>query len=91
LRNHLWLTTLASLLAAPVMAQQAVPPVAGTPHAALTDVQIKQHLEQQGYTNVTVGQHSKGHVDVTAMKGGKNQKLEVDPATGQARPETDND
>ena len=88
--RSLWTTTLAALLAAPVMAQQA-PPVAGTPHAALSDAQIKQHLEQQGFSNVQVRDHSKGHVDVTAMKGGKSQKLEVDPATGQARPDTDND
>jgi len=89
MRSSLWLTTLATLLAGPTLAQ--APPISGTPHAALTDSQIKQHLEQQGYSNVVVRDHAKGHVDVTAMKGGKNEKLEVNPATGQANPDTDND
>jgi hypothetical protein len=53
--------------------------------AIMSDKQIVQELEQEGYRNVTVTNHNdKGHVDVMASKGGQNERLSVDPATGQA-------
>jgi peptidase YpeB-like protein len=54
-----------------------------------TDAQIKQNLESQGYTSVEIGKHEENHIDVKAMKGGKKQKLEVNPTTGQIRADTD--
>jgi hypothetical protein len=36
-----------------------------------------------------VTDHDRGHVDVMAMKGGQQQKLAVNPSTGQAMPDTD--
>ncbi len=59
--------------------------------SAMSDAQIKQKLESEGYTNVTIRKHDKDHVDVTATKNGKTQKLAVNPQTGQAGPETDED
>jgi len=57
---------------------------------AMNENQIVQNLEKQGYTNVRVtNRNDKGHVDVMAMKGGRNEKLTVDPATGQAMPDKD--
>lgn len=59
--------------------------------AAMSDSQIEQKLQQQGYTNIKIGEHDKGHVDVTATKNGAAEKLAVDPATGAVKPDTDND
>ena len=59
----------------------------------MNDVQIKQKLEAEGYTNVRIKEHEKKHVDVTATKHGKSQRLAVDPKTGQIapHPEADDD
>ena len=57
----------------------------------MSDAQITQRLESQGYSNVKVTAHDKGHVDVTASKNGQNQKLAINPQTGQAMADTDND
>ena len=56
-----------------------------------TDAQIKQNLESQGYTGVEIGNHEGDHIDVKAMKGGKEQKLAVNPKTGQITTDTDKD
>lgn len=58
---------------------------------AMTDAQIQQKLQSQGYTNVQVTKHEKGHVDVTATKNGKAEKLAVNPQTGAPTPDTDDD
>jgi hypothetical protein len=47
-------------------------PAAGSA-GAMSDTQIKQQLESQGYTNVKVTEHDKDHVDVTATKNGQSQ------------------
>ena len=57
----------------------------------MTDAQIRQKLEAEGYTNVRITGHDKGHVDVTAAQGGKSTKLAVNPQSGQVAPDTDND
>ena len=62
-----------------------------TQSGIMSDAQIKQTLESQGYTNVRVTEHDKNHVDVTASKNGQTQKLAVDPRTGQSKPDTDKD
>jgi predicted aspartyl protease len=68
---------------------------AGSPTAAQTmekvDAQIKQKLESEGYTNVQITGRDKGHIDVTATKNGKTEKLAVNPETGVASPDTDRD
>jgi hypothetical protein len=46
--------------------------------AALTGDQIKGALEERGYSNVQVQRSGPGH-DVTAMKDGKQVRLNVDP------------
>ena len=63
----------------------------GLSFAAMSDAQIQQNLQGQGYTNIKIGEHDKGHVDVTATKNGKVEKLAVDPQTGAVKTDTDND
>lgn len=57
----------------------------------MTDAQVRQKLEAQGYTNVRITEHDKSHIDVTAAKNGKSEKLAVDPGSGQVMPDTDKD
>ena len=57
----------------------------------VSDQQIRQTLESQGYSNIRISRHEKSHVDVTGTKGGKVEKLAVNPKTGQISPDTDND
>ena len=57
----------------------------------MTDAQIQKKLTADGYTNVQITEHDKNHVDVKATKNGKTEKLAVDPKTGAATPDTDND
>lgn len=53
------------------------------------DAKIQQQLESQGYSNVQIVKREKDHVDVTAMKNGKQEKLEFDPNTGRVEPDDD--
>ena len=55
------------------------------------DTQIKQKLASDGYTNVQITGRHGNHVDVTATKNGKAEKLAVNPETGVATPDTDKD
>lgn len=57
----------------------------------MSDAQITQKLQAQGYSNVQIKEHDKDHVDVSATKDGKRMELSVNPQTGQAHPDTDND
>jgi hypothetical protein len=57
----------------------------------MTDAQVRQKLEAEGYTNVQIKDHDKTHIDVTAAKNGKPAKLAVNPQSGQITPDTDND
>lgn len=57
----------------------------------VSDAQIKQNLESQGYSNIQIKRHDKGHIDVTGSKDGKTEKFAVNPQTGQISPDTDND
>ena len=59
--------------------------------STMSDAQIRQKLEAQGYSNVQIKERDKGHVDVTAAKNGKSEKLSVNPQSGQVKPDTDND
>jgi hypothetical protein len=42
-------------------------------------------------SNIQIRQRDKDHVDVTATKNGKVEKLAVDPQSGAVKPDTDND
>jgi hypothetical protein len=57
----------------------------------MTDAQVQQKLQSEGYTNVQVTNHDKSHIDVTATKNGKTEKLAVNPQTGAAMPDEDKD
>jgi hypothetical protein len=61
----------------------------GSGATTMSDAQIKQKLESEGYGNVQIKEHEKNHVDVTATKNGKTERLAVNPQTGQARADTD--
>jgi hypothetical protein len=70
----------------------AAPAVVKVQAAAMSDAQIKQKLESEGYANVRITEHDKDHVDATATKNGKPEKLAVNPQTGQVMPaDTDED
>lgn len=55
----------------------------------MTDAQVRQKLEAQGYTNVQIRERDKGHIDVTAAKNGKSEKLAINPQSGQVTPDSD--
>lgn len=57
----------------------------------MTDAQIQQKLQSEGYTNVQVTKHEKDHIDVTAIKNGKAEKLAVNPQTGAVTPDIEHD
>ena len=57
----------------------------------MTDAQIQQKLQSEGYANVQVKKHDKDHIDVTAMKNGKAEKLAVNPQTGAVMPDAKKD
>jgi len=99
MRTTLWMMYLSVLLAGTALAQSPVTRAPDTSGSAtkpngttgaatqvptLTDTEIKQALEQEGFSNITVRHKNNGHADVTTMKSGRTQKLDVDPTTGQA-------
>ncbi|MGE5269654.1 MAG: PepSY domain-containing protein [Thiohalocapsa sp.] len=55
----------------------------------MSDTQIQQNLQAQGYSNIKIGDHDKGHVDVTATNNGRAAELAVDPQTGTVKTDTD--
>jgi uncharacterized membrane protein YkoI len=50
--------------------------------AQMTEAQIKSKLQQMGYTSVSEIKRSGNGYQVTAMKDGQEQQLEVDARTG---------
>jgi hypothetical protein len=57
----------------------------------MTDAQIQQKLQSEGYSNIKVTEHDKSHIDVTATKNGKTEKLAVNPSTGAVTQDQDKD
>lgn len=57
----------------------------------VSDAQIKQNLESQGYSKIRITRHEKSHIDVTGTKAGRVEKLAVNPQTGEISQDTDND
>jgi hypothetical protein len=57
----------------------------------MTDTQVRQKLEAEGYTDVRIGERDKGYIEVTAAKDGKTEKLAVNPQSGQVTPNTKSD
>lgn len=55
----------------------------GTSATKMSDSQIEQNLEKQGYSNVKVTKHVLDRVQVSASKNGVNHTLSVDPTTGK--------
>ena len=64
---------------------------ATTGQGMVTDAQIQQKLQSEGYTNVQVTKHDEGYIDVMATKNGKAERLAVNPQTAAVMPETGND
>lgn len=48
----------------------------------MSDAEIKQKLETQGYANVQLGEHEGGKIDATATKDGQAVELEIDSQSG---------
>jgi Peptidase propeptide and YPEB domain len=71
--------------------EHAAPAATKVQAVTMTDAQVRQKLEAQGYTNVQIKERDKGHIDVTAARNGKSEKLAVNPQSGQVMPDTDND
>jgi predicted aspartyl protease len=59
--------------------------------ATMTDAQIQQKLQSEGYTDVRITEHDSGHINVLATRNGKAEKLVVNPQTGAAMPDNDDD
>jgi hypothetical protein len=79
---------MATLAAVLLAASQSLALAAGD---KMTDAQIQQKLQSEGYTNVQITEHAKDHVDVKATKNGKTEKLAVNRETGTVKPDDDND
>ena len=80
--------SMATLAAVLLAASQGLALAAGD---KMTDAQIQQKLQSEGYTNVQITEHAKDHVDVKATKNGKTEKLAVNRETGTVKPDNDND
>jgi predicted aspartyl protease len=59
--------------------------------ATMTDAQIQQKLQSEGYTDVRITEHDSGHINVLVTRNGKAEKLVVNPQTGAAMPDNDDD
>lgn len=55
----------------------------------MTDTQIQQKLQSEDYTDVRITEHERGRINVTATRNGKAEKLVVNPQTGAAMPDND--
>jgi Peptidase propeptide and YPEB domain len=80
--------SMATLAAVLLAASQGLALAAGD---KMTDAQIQQKLQSEGYTNVQITEHAKDHVDVKATKNGKTEKLAVNRETGTVKSDDDND
>ncbi|HEY4042072.1 MAG TPA: PepSY domain-containing protein [Rhodopila sp.] len=66
-------------------------PGLGFAQTPMTDAQIQQKLQSEGYSNVKITEHAKSHIDVTATKDGKTEKLAVNKSTGAVAEDDDKD
>jgi hypothetical protein len=66
-------------------------PGLGMAQTPMTDAQIQQKLQSEGYSNVKITEHAKSHIDVTATKDGKTEKLAVNRTTGAVTQDNDKD
>jgi hypothetical protein len=66
-------------------------PGLGFAQTPMTDAQLQQKLQSEGYSNVKIAEHAKSHIDVTATKDGKTQKLAVNRSTGAVAEDDDKD
>jgi hypothetical protein len=55
----------------------------------MTNAQIKQKLQADGYTDIHIAGRSYGDVNVTATKDGRAEKLAVKPQSGEVMPAPD--
>ena len=63
----------------------------GAAFAQMSDVDLKSEIKAQGYSNITITEHEKTHVDFTATKGGKKVKMAADINTGKVMADSDKD
>ena len=55
----------------------------------MTNAQIQQKLQAEGYTDIDITGRSYGDINVTATKDGKTEKLAVKPQSGEVMPAPD--
>ncbi len=65
-----------------VMTVQATP---------MTDAQIQQKLQSEGYSNLQITGHENNKIELTATKDGATQKLAVNPQTGASMEDKEDD
>jgi len=78
-------------LAAVARSKPSTRPATRIQAATMTDTQVRQKLESEGYTNVRIRERGKTYVEVTAAKDGKTEKLALNPQSDQVIPERDDD
>jgi hypothetical protein len=55
----------------------------------MTNAQVQQKLQAEGYTDIHITGRSYGDVNVTATKDGTAEKLAVKPQSGEGMPAPD--
>jgi hypothetical protein len=55
----------------------------------MSDTEIKQKLQAEGYSNVQLGKHEGDSIDVTATKNGQRVELHVDAQSGTVGQDTE--
>jgi hypothetical protein len=54
----------------------------GSGASSMSDAEIKQKLQSEGYANVQLGEHERGKIDATATKDGQAVELEINAQSG---------
>ncbi len=73
-----------------VMAEPRTGPVFIAGDKPVTEQQIRQKLEAEGWTNIQVSREGR-YFEAVASKDGRSSKVDVDAQTGRLRPADDDD
>jgi hypothetical protein len=66
-------------------------PVTQVQATPVSDAEIRQILEAEGYANVQIKERDNKRVEVTATKDGRTSKLSINPQTGEVQSDSDDD
>ena len=56
----------------------------------VTEDQVRQKLQSDGWSNIQIGRHGR-YLEATGLKDGQTSKMEVDSQTGRLRASDDDD